>query len=383
MTMRFGQTRDSLYAKRRTRAAAAGKIRRAQRVQRARFKRRVAQQPEPRSTDVWPSIFWPSSLARALLGLRAMAAVDVSRVVELTNKAATHRSREHWARASEIYAEAVAAAQALHQPDCLIVADLQATHAAALFMHAQTVGVPKARCSELIRFALLELLPPAMASLERRLAAGTLLAGACQPYEMAWCASTAAHADALVLAKRPNAGARPAAELAACSAYVGYDAYMCAAGVALKHCEVFSARLLSLPEATTAIACSVFVESAFRMLKLRTTKPSMSELMFVRNAQIVIEEQQCFHGASSGGDEWRARILAAWRRLQSSDVLQQRGILQGVSFAVATQAHAAAAVAATAAAYYGLRVCALDTCGAQEVHASHFKRCSACLSVVY
>jgi hypothetical protein len=63
-------------------------------------------------------------------------------------------------------------------------------------------------------------------------------------------------------------------------------------------------------------------------------------------------------------------------------VLQRRGILQGVSVITAQHTHATDTAAATAAAR-GLRVCALHTCGAQEVHASHFKRCSACLSVVY
>ncbi len=63
-------------------------------------------------------------------------------------------------------------------------------------------------------------------------------------------------------------------------------------------------------------------------------------------------------------------------------MLQRRGILQGVSVITAQHTHATDTAAATAAAR-GLRVCALHTCGAQEVHASHFKRCSACLSVVY
>jgi hypothetical protein len=58
-----------------------------------------------------------------------MAAVDISRVVALTNKAVTLESRGHWARAAEVCAEAVAAAQTLHQPDCVIVAHLQALHA--------------------------------------------------------------------------------------------------------------------------------------------------------------------------------------------------------------------------------------------------------------
>ncbi len=113
----------------------------------------------------------------------------MSRVVALTNKAATLEQRGHWARAAEKFAEAVTAAQALHQPDCLIVATLQAAHANALLGHAQTAGVPEARGVELYRSAFLELLPPAMASLERRMAADTLLAGACRPYEVAWCAA--------------------------------------------------------------------------------------------------------------------------------------------------------------------------------------------------
>jgi hypothetical protein len=133
-----------------------------------------------------------------------MAAVDVSRVVALTNKAATLESKGHWARAAEIYADAVTAAQAFHLPDCVIVAHLQAAHANAQFGHAKLAGVPQARRTELARSAFLELLPPAMASLQRRMAAGTLLPGACRPYEEAWCAAKLAHAHVLG-ANRPNA----------------------------------------------------------------------------------------------------------------------------------------------------------------------------------
>jgi hypothetical protein len=132
-----------------------------------------------------------------------MAAVDVSRVVALTNKAVTLESRGHCARAAEVYAAAVAAAQALQQPDCVIMSHLQALHANALLGHAHMVGVPEARRVESARSTFRELLPPAMASLQRRMAAGTLLAGACRPYEVAWCAATTAHGNALV-AQNPN-----------------------------------------------------------------------------------------------------------------------------------------------------------------------------------
>jgi hypothetical protein len=227
-----------------------------------------------------------------------------------------------------------------------------------------------------------------MASLQRRLAAGTLLAAACRPHEVAWCAAKTAHANALVAAKHklPNTAARvppTTEELSAWSAHVGNDAYISTAGVALELCVLathlyIAQTLLDLPEAT-AVARSAFVASAFDTVELRTGGASMMEAALVRNAQSSIEEQQCFRRATC---EWHARILAAWRRLQSSGVLQRRGILQHMRAVTAYTTRATATAAATAAAR-GLRVCALPTCGAQEVHASHFKRCSACLSVVY
>jgi hypothetical protein len=282
--------------------------------------------------------------------------------------------------------EAVTAAQALHQPDCLIVASLQASHANALLAHAQTAGVPEARSMDLMRSAFLEPLPPAMASLERRLAAGTLLAGACRPHEVAWCAATTAHADALA-ANVPNAAPHvllTAAEMSALSACVGYDAYIRTASEALHLCavctDVDAAQALTLPEAA-AVACSVFLASAFDMISrtLRTVPVNSAEVVLVHNAQSYIEEEQQFHATC----EWHvARILAAWRSLQSSGVLQQRGILEGISVVDAQFTRVTATAAATAAAR-GLHFCALPTCGEQEVHASQFKRCAACLSVVY
>jgi hypothetical protein len=218
-----------------------------------------------------------------------------------------------------------------------------------------------------------------MASLDRRLAAGTLLAGACRPHEVAWRAAKTAHANALA-ASLPNTEAHvlpTAEETFPWTAYVGYDAYMNTAVIALDFCV--AARTLNLPEAT-AVACSVFVERAFDMIRLRTEGASMIESALVKNAQSYIDELECFRTTSS--EEWHARILAAWRRLQSSGVLQRRGIMQGVSVVTASNTHATATAAATAAAR-GLRICALHSCGAQEAHASQFKRCSACLSIVY
>jgi hypothetical protein len=310
-----------------------------------------------------------------------MAAVDLSCVVALANKAVMLTRRGHWARAAEVYAEAVAAAQALHQPDCVILAHLQAARASALLGHAKTAGVPEPQRVEKIHSAFLELLPAAMASLERRKAAGTLLAGACRSYEVAWYAAKMAHDDAFE-ANTPNAAVPLTAEaVSAVTAYVGHDAYSITASMAMQLCgvatNVSAARALNMSEATL-VECSVFVESAFDMIQLRSGGGSMLEAGLVQTAHHVIVVEQCFRATC----EWQARILAAWRRLQSSGVLQRRGILQGMSVMKAHNTRATATAAATAAAR-GLRICAMHTCGAQEVHASQFKRCSACLSVVY
>jgi hypothetical protein len=168
--------------------------------------------------------------------------------------------------------------------------------------------------------------------------------------------------------------------MSAATAYIGYDAYTFTALLALKLCALAavasSAQTLSLPNAT-ATACSVFVASAFDMIKLRTGGVTLVEGGLVHRAQsYIVGRRFC------ATCDWQARILGAWRRLQSSGVLQRRGILQSVSFNDAVQAHATATAAATAAAR-GLHFCALPTCGAQEVHASQFKRCAACLGVVY
>jgi hypothetical protein len=156
---------------------------------------------------------------------------------------------------------------------------------------------------------------------------------------------------------------------------------MLTAGVALHFCAraASCAQTLNLPEAS-AVACSVFVERAFDMIQLRTGGATVLEAGLLHNAQNVIEEERRF--CATSGSESHARILAAWRRLQSSGVLQRPGIQQGVSLVMADDTRVAANAAATAAAQ-GLRVCALHTCGAQEVHASNFKRCSACSGVVY
>ncbi len=72
----------------------------------------------------------------------------------------------------------------------------------------------------------------------------------------------------------------------------------------------------------------------------------------------------------------------AWDRLQRSGVVRERGIEQ---FDVEVQVRMDAQLAANQArrASEVLRACALEACGAREVHAAQFKKCAACATVVY
>jgi hypothetical protein len=78
------------------------------------------------------------------------------------------------------------------------------------------------------------------------------------------------------------------------------------------------------------------------------------------------------------------RLLAAWRRVQASGVLQLRHIDGHVEFqnGVRSLDQSKAALAADIAAR-GLRPCALETCGAREVHPDQFSSCAACRAVAY
>lgn len=64
--------------------------------------------------------------AAALASRSAMAQaggdVDISLVCALTNAARKQARLQHYARAEELYERAIVAAEALRQPDCLIVA---------------------------------------------------------------------------------------------------------------------------------------------------------------------------------------------------------------------------------------------------------------------
>jgi CelD/BcsL family acetyltransferase involved in cellulose biosynthesis len=74
---------------------------------------------------------------------------------------------------------------------------------------------------------------------------------------------------------------------------------------------------------------------------------------------------------------------AAWQRLQRSGVIQERDILSIGTESLKEVTAKVESVAAAKAVARGLRSCALAACAAREVHASQFKACGACKTVVY
>jgi hypothetical protein len=118
--------------------------------------------------------------------MAASSGVDFSEVVELAAVTCDMMRKAHYARAERKLAQALAAAQALGQPDCLVVAFLQIElHEAAMQAHfaAQYKDLHGPPPNTVVDFALFG---AACATLQRRLDAGTLLPGTCRPYEEAW-----------------------------------------------------------------------------------------------------------------------------------------------------------------------------------------------------
>jgi hypothetical protein len=149
--------------------------------------------------------------------------MDVSAVAALYNKSLDLEHNGHTARSDEYLARALAAAQALGAEDCLIVASLQLNQADALFCAAfDTTARGTPATAQLVA----SMVPPylaAVATLQRRSAAGTLLAGTCRPAEEEWDRLKCGHLARLRAEGCTDAIAATFAPL------VGYKAFLIAA----------------------------------------------------------------------------------------------------------------------------------------------------------
>ncbi len=300
----------------------------------------------------------------------------MSRILALAHKGHELGQKAHYARAAEKYSRAAEEAEkALPVPDCLVACALRVLQLDTLLSHATASAAEPADAHDALREACLRLLPSAVAVLERRKAAGTLLPGSCRPEEEAYQRAVKRHK--MELAGYTQAYATmEAAELAP---LVGVDTYYRAAtsvAFMLEH-VYFSERAFVLSDEQKHAAYLYITSAVKLMARPRDFDGHLScEPELVRRLRMLIPRL-------SDADEPAVRKLcAAWRRLLRSGVLRARGIDEGIDEALQVTANIRANAAAEAAAR-GLRECALAGCASKEVHVSQFKKCGACRTVCY
>ena len=306
-----------------------------------------------------------------------MSSEVIARVLVFYRKALELESKGHSLRSADYYSRAAEAAHALG-PDNLVVVDLQRDQAVTLLNYVATVANSNATVDPLIlaayRADCVTLFSAAVATLERRRAAGTLLEGKCSAAEEAWCAAEMREA-----AKMSAVDAAPWAPLA------GYDLCLSSAHSVL--CLLWNAR--SYAGECSASQFEAFAQHAVHaadLMQLPRSRGTMymgAELDFVD----MLSDATTLDLGARGLDARLVQLLTdAWLRLQQSGVLETRRIFDAVrrNKQISTnrdEQHAAAIRTAMAAP--GLRSCALPGCGAKEAHPQHFKNCAACRTVVY
>jgi hypothetical protein len=317
----------------------------------------------------------------ARLGCETMSALDVSAVVALANKATVLHEQGAYARAAELYARAAAAAQALGARDCLVVAALQIEQASCWVLQSRSPLVATPADAASMHDAAMALLPAAMATLLRRRAAGTLLPGTCAPHEEAWERARLTHELKLNAASDdecdPVLCTIDASMLAALAMRVGYKTYLCCA-------QMMVVRVYVRHAAAEMRADVAFVCDALNMMTQLQRPLALVAVRFAAETNLLQTLQSLLEHryVSAIDDAGVAQLLAARGRVERSGVLHARNIAQAAAL-MARNDERVAAVTAAALAAKGLRFCALDSCGAREVHVSHFKLCGTCKAVVY
>ena len=304
-----------------------------------------------------------------------MSSEVIARVLVFYRKATELADKGHMLRASENYGRAVEAARALG-PDNLVVVGLQRNQATMMLNYAATVKNTKADVDPLAvaahRADCVTLYSAAVATLERRRAAGTLLEGKCTAAEEAWYATQLREAPQL-----------SAADAAAWAPLVGYDVYL----VNSESVSCLLANARSYAEECSASQFQAFAEFVAHAADLMQLPRSRGTLHLGGEVELTdtFFTVTAFDLGARGLDASLVQLLTgAWQKLQRSGVLETRGILDQIQrIDLRTFCEKSATVTRAAMSAPGLRTCALPGCGAKEAHPKHFKRCSACQAVVY
>jgi hypothetical protein len=255
-----------------------------------------------------------------------MSSRDLSRVVELSFKAFELHEKRHYVRGVAKFAAATAAAQELAQEDCLIVVHLQLMHHLMLHGCAQTPGIT-AEAAAAAEKQSFELLLSVIATLERRRAAGTLVAGTCRRWpEEEWYGKFIQHRE--LLHKHPP---YPPKRQALLAQFVGYDAYLYATAASLGALE--SQTSASSSEARAREVCGPFAVRGIDLLeqprlKIWNDSSLASEDMLANLMQLFSETYSPI--LAKFGDiqppesiHPMSEVLSRWQRCVRSGVLQK------------------------------------------------------------
>ena len=207
-----------------------------------------------------------------------------------------------------------------------------------------------------------------MALVVRRRCADTLLYGKCAPHEVEWLRQVLAAS---------HVGAPSRTELL--GQFIGYDSYLRVA-----HLGLFWMIHGWDPSAVvppTAAQLEQIIGCASAALDLMSAPRPATNESFGFEAALLSQACDTLNDDSSPLSRMhRDALAAALGRLAASGVLEERGMgeaVQGTRRSIQrVQAKAKAEKDAP-----GLRSC--THCGAQEIHAAQFKRCSACKTVVF
>jgi len=302
-----------------------------------------------------------------------MSSRDLSRIVALTSKAHELQMKGHFARAVEKSAAAIAAAQELAQEDCLVVTHLQLMQVSALKGYEVTPGIAADTVSAACEQGF-QMLLTAIATLERRRAAGMLLAGACRSWpEEEWYGQFLQHREVL-----NNCAPWTPEHLAVLAHFVGYDAFLLAAAVA-------GLAAMNPPAGTASSDVLTCLHFALRAIDVFEQPREILNDYPLNSEQILtsLMQKTCtMYGRCTEAGPLLPVLLARWQRFTCSGVLLERGIGAG---AARFYGHAIANIAANAArlAAATLRCCSLRSCAARELHPKHFKQCGACHGAAY
>ena len=298
-----------------------------------------------------------------------MSSDVITRVEAFFKKADELAEKGHLLRAAENFGRAAEAARPLGS-DNLVTLDMQMQRGKVLcFFALNAPDATDARDLASHRSEFIALLSGAVAALERRRAAGTLLEGRCNAAEEAWSATR--------WLQQKECTAAMAAFLAP---LVGYEAFIHAAGNAsgvLARAHRFAAEC-SAAQFQSFVEHAVHAAELMQQPRLHGNVPMQLEARFTAALRRAVSEE-----GAHGLDARLKQLLAdTWQRLQRSGVLEVRGIEKLNESMMPTQ-RAFGAIVHKSLYAPGLRRCALPGCGAKEAHPTHFKSCAACRTVVY